>query len=211
MALAVSAERSEGLVSDPAGRAVRCGVCSAPRIPDPALQRKVAGFAPSGISELPRISDPALVAELPGGALCGRPRGPELSLWRRVAGSALPGKGSRDLRPRTWQRCWVCRFLGSPGPLASLSEQRVGGFAPSGIPDSAPEQSCASIREGGCGCRRGLLVGAKPSPGCLFRQHVGKLFFWKSRCNGRQRGVVPVVPSAHFSPRVDPGRAPQPF
>lgn len=66
MALAVSAERSEGLVSDPAGRAVRCGVCSAPRIPDPALQRKVAGFAPSGISELPRISDPALVAELPG-------------------------------------------------------------------------------------------------------------------------------------------------
>lgn len=210
MALAVSAERSEGLVSDPAGRAVRCGVCSAPRIPDPALQRKVAGFAPSGISELPRISDPALVAELPGALCAGDPGARNSASGGELRGRLCRGRVPVIFDPAPGSVAGFAAFWGPRG-LWPRSLSRVGGFAPSGIPDSAPEQSCASIREGGCGCRRGLLVGAKPSPGCLFRQHVGKLFFWKSRCNGRQLGVVPVVPSAHFSPRVDPGRAPQPF
>lgn len=111
VALAVSAERSKGLVSDPAGRAVRCGVCSAPRIRDPALRRKAAGFAPSGISKLPRISDPALVAALPG-ALCARDPGARNS----ASGGELRG--------------WLCRgkvpgiFDPAPGSVAAFGGPR---------------------------------------------------------------------------------------
>lgn len=112
-------------------------------IPDPVLQQRVTGFTLSWVPKVPRISDPAFVAE-----------------W--------PGKDLQNFRPRPQQSCWVRPFGGSPGSLTSLSEQRVGGSHPSGIPDSAPPQQRAALTFGRV--LRGAGAGdsfGRNRPGCL--------------------------------------------
>lgn len=146
MALAVSAERSEGLVSDPAGRAVRCGVCSAPRIPDPALQRKVAGFAPSGISELPRISDPALVAELPGALCAGDPGARNSASGGELRGLLCRGRVPVIFDPAPGSVAGFAAFWGPRGLWPRSLSKELGGSPPLGSP--TPPRSRVALQFG---------------------------------------------------------------